>query len=51
MLLRISLTVDLAPEAARTPSDPTMKYDRVRVFSPLPEDWYADQSGTPPTRD
>jgi len=34
MLLRISATVLLAPLAASTPSDPTMKYDKVLLVSP-----------------
>jgi hypothetical protein len=45
MLLRISATVDFAPEAARTPSEPTMKYERVRFESAL-EASYGVQSGT-----
>jgi hypothetical protein len=45
MLLRISATVDFAPDAARTPSEPTMKYERVRFESAL-EASYGVQSGT-----
>lgn len=47
MFERMSLTVLLAPEAARTPIVPTMKYDKVLCVSPDPFTRYAEKSGTP----
>lgn len=46
MLERMSETVDLAPEAERAPSAPTMKYETSLLADSL-RVLYADRSGTP----